>query len=478
MVTVLGDLGHIRVADAPPIDARPAAAPASAIDATGAAPADLAIDTHATGLRAVLYAGLLGWIIVMFSNYLFLEGQPLLIDIRVYVRYLLWPAILLAAAIHAARPTRGTATRAIGVVMPYFVVGVIAGAIGVWPIGAARSLVFWLFGVLAAAVIGAELRQRTMLRFLFWFYAFMIATSIAAALALPEIGTMPDGRAILGDAWRGLFNSKNTVGPICLFGALWAVLAPGLKLIVRLAGIAIAVVLVAFSNAQSAWLSMIAVAAYLGVVLALRRFSMPAGAKALIVIGGIAAGVGAIIAGLQPLLELLGRDPTLTGRTTIWSTWLARAFDHPVLGTGPGSFTELSITTIDLTISQLYLGRITSPHNMFIAIFGETGAIGLITFLIIIGRIAFYIPFASRRSEALVAGSVAFSMFALGFAETREVFSLGLNMVFVVATYAAYLSATGKDRAAPPDEPATAPQPIPIRPDPQPQWGPRLLGAD
>ncbi|MFS0737027.1 O-antigen ligase family protein [Sphingomonas sp. 1P06PA] len=473
MVTMLGDLGHIRVADAPPTDVRPAmAAPSGAThDGSDASP----LMTHATGLRAFAYAGLLGWVVMMFSNYLFLEGQPIAIDIRVYVRYLMWPAILLAAALHFARPTPSTAGRAMGMVMPYFIVGVIAGAVGVWPIGAARSLIFWLFGVLAAAVIGAELSQRTMLRFLFWLYAIMIATSIAAAVALPEIGTMADGRAILGDAWRGLFNSKNTVGPICLFGALWAVLAPDLRLIVRLAGVALAIVLVVFSNAQSAWLSMIALAGYLGVVLGLRRFSMPAGAKALILIVGIAAGIGAVIAGLQPLLEALGRDPTLTGRTTIWSTWLDRALDHPVLGTGPGSFTELSITTIDLTISQLYLGRITSPHNMFIAIFGETGAIGLLVFLVTVGRVAFLLPFSSDRREALVAGSVAFSMFALGFAETREVFSLGLNMVFLVATYAGYLSATaaGRDTEG---LPQPAPAPINLKPELQPANGPRLLG--
>ena len=132
------------------------------------------------------------------------------------------------------------------------------------------------------------------------------------------------------------------------------------------------------------------------------------------------------------MLAALGRDTSLTGRTAIWQAYFNRALDNWAFGAGPGSFTDLSLTTGDVGLKFQHLGHIFTPHNMFIAVFGEIGLIGLVAFglsmAVILGQ-ALAMPRGSTRNLI-----VAFTLFFLisGLDETHEVFGTGSGLFLIV----------------------------------------------
>lgn len=77
------------------------------------------------------------------------------------------------------------------------------------------------------------------------------------------------------------------------------------------------------------------------------------------------------------LAAMLGRDPTLTGRTKIWSTLLTMD-TNPLVGTGYGSF------WLGARLNSVWeqRGRITESHNGYLEMYLNLGIIGLFLFLV------------------------------------------------------------------------------------------------
>ena len=163
-----------------------------------------------------------------------------------------------------------------------------------------------------------------------------------------------------------------------------------------------------------------------------RRLGLSPGMRVLAnaLVLGFAAIAGSI--GYRGMLAAMGRNVTLTGRTTIWQAYFSRALDTWVFGAGPGSFTELSSATQDVGLRFQTLGRIYTPHNFFIAVFGETGIIGLLAYGLAFATILFnewQVPHAKSRDLLQ-----AFTLFFLisGLDETHEVFGVGAGIFMIM----------------------------------------------
>ena len=410
---------RIRVLGAPPIQ------PARAV-------LSRRVDTAQWPVQAFWFYAL-----VNISAYLWLGEVPALTSALVFVRYLLWPATLVFAAIFVSLKGVTPIFRALLPFLPYFFVGLASGLASVAPLDALRLLVFWILVMLTAALVGLQLRPETTIKTTFFTFAVFVTTSVAFVLLVPSLGIPIDNRSATGGAWRGLFEGKNLFGEICVYAFVSTLLVRGINLRVRLIVAGLAVLALIKSDSQGAVVLGASITAYWLCVPQLRKMALSPLTKSGIFVGSIIGGVLVLLFANKPLLEALGRDPTFTGRTVIWALWLSRATHHWILGAGPGSFTLVnSVTVSDLVLAFQKYGSIHTPHNMYIAIFGEVGLLGLVAFAVPLIYLMAYLPFRYAGRTPFACGMVAFTTAVSGMSETREVFGIGLNMSLLILLYA------------------------------------------
>ncbi|HEX8445337.1 MAG TPA: O-antigen ligase family protein [Sphingomonas sp.] len=373
------------------------------------------------------------WLNVTSFMGVFSASQGALYTLGVTARYLLWPFILLAIIMHIS--TRGV--QALGsnliLIMPFFAIGVVAGLLGYDIITSMRLLTFWLLGAMSAVTIALELPTDRVQRTVFWIMMAVMGGSLLAVFVAPGMAVGLDTRGPLGGgSWIGVFAGKNALGWFAGYALIFSVLSPGIAAPWRLLLAGVTAVCLFFSGSQGSIVIVVATAAFVGVIWLLRRTSLSPGARAGTLLTIVLLAVPLLMGMSTLVLQALGRDTTLTGRTDIWRVFLDRALDYWVIGAGPGSFTNVSIVTIDLSSALTALGMIRTPHNMFIAVLGETGIAGLIAYVAILGYVAFVVPFRFAARAALPASAVAFSTMIGGIGETREVFGPAFAMFLVL----------------------------------------------
>lgn len=92
-------------------------------------------------------------------------------------------------------------------------------------------------------------------------------------------------------------------------------------------------------------------------------------------------GVLLTIAALNYFLELMGRDLSFSGRTSIWNYAIEKSKANIILGTGYRTF-WIDSFTLDFSVLNLGFGEggFTNGHNGFIDVYLETGVIGSFIF--------------------------------------------------------------------------------------------------
>jgi O-antigen ligase len=186
---------------------------------------------------------------------------------------------------------------------------------------------------------------RTALNLLLVAFAIFIVTGTLAA-AVPGLGITPGG-GNYGGAWRGLTGQKNVFGRTLAVAVALLPVAAVTGLIVRrklaLLFAASAFVLLILSQSATSFVAGVT-SVPIGTFLYFCLGGRLGGARlrpelgiALLVIGIIAAFL-VIVYGSTFILEMLGRDPSLTGRTDIWRWAMAVNEDRKWLGSGFRAF--------------------------------------------------------------------------------------------------------------------------------------------
>jgi O-antigen ligase len=190
-----------------------------------------------------------------------------------------------------------------------------------------------------ALYLGAVFRGPHLPRLLMHASLAMAVGSLVMVFAFPAIGVHQFENAGL---WRGLWYEKNQMGAVMVIGATAAAaclaspdprrLLPALSLILS-SGLVLA------TQSKTSLLCLMIGLGVIGGFWALRR----GGPVAMI----FAAWAAAVMAGLgvwlwdghsAAMLELLGKDPSLTGRTDIWDALMRKVADRPWTGYGYGAF--------------------------------------------------------------------------------------------------------------------------------------------
>jgi exopolysaccharide production protein ExoQ len=210
-----------------------------------------------------------------------------------------------------------------------------------------------------------------------------IALGILAVLSLATGALLPDyGResGFNGGAWRGVYTTKNVLGEMMLlaavvFGSL-ARRANRAKTPAVL-GILLVVTLIVFARATAASLIVLLLVITIPIVLMFRRRAALAAMICCCLLGFSAVGLVASV-NEQTVLNVVGKDATLTGRTVLWEAVIQRIEDRPVLGYGYGAFWEPNTASSE-RVRAAVGWDVPHAHNGILDTWLDLGLIGVLS---------------------------------------------------------------------------------------------------
>jgi len=244
------------------------------------------------------------------------------------------------------------------------------------PMLSTKKIIALIGTTCVAILIYIENEKNGVIQFITKNLAIFTLLSIALAIFLPALGTHPTGR--FAGQWRGLVGFKNQAAWLaCLFllflagteKAGWigrfrhVLFAAGLLMLIR-TGSATGVAALAFAG-----ISYLSVTAF-RTARSLRVFMVTAVAFAVLALLSDPQGY------FEYVLEMLGRDSSLTGRTSIWKALVPIIDDNLWLGVGYLAFWDHAATYFGNTSWMADIGH---AHNAYIEILLDVGIIGLIT---------------------------------------------------------------------------------------------------
>jgi len=365
---------------------------------------------------------------VLFDN---LAGEKYL---GVPFQRAVWALVMLSFVMHVMRRGFGPIMSALKVFIPFWLLGLISGVFGYNPIGSTWMVILWTIGVVGPAILGLELRSERADKLIYLCLVLFMVASVVLALAVPSLGQQVYGFTMV---WRGGFSSKNTLGWVAAL-----TLATSVAMMQRhawrwpAAAIVLSLLCLVGSGSKGALVAALATLAYLYLINKLAQRVTPGLGVFLVLFFAVTAAVSALL--VAPLiLEALGRDATLTGRTDVWSSYFYAMVRTPWLGDGPGAYTGLSPLTMPLANKLSYLGTIVTPHNVYLGVFGDTGLFGLLAYLGAMLYLSLVRPLSQPSRYAKMTAAVGFLVLAHGLVETHEVFAQGLAWVLLFFGHAA-----------------------------------------
>ncbi len=244
-----------------------------------------------------------------------------------------------------------------------------------------RSVPFALAGLFGVwfATCYSPARQFAILRLTM--IALAVAT-VALVILDPSLGLdhTPGHTA----DWQGVFTQKNACGRIMVLATAVLLFEPevGRWRLRRLAALVLFLFVLIMSGSRGAWL----IEAAVGLLWVLFRLSPHIGQRLRLVvgvlapIGAIAVGIG-VAFGFHNLALVLGRDPTLTGRTAIWAQVAQFIQQRPLFGYGYAAFWRgMQGPSFQVASSVHFV--VAHAHNGFLEIALELGAAGLLLFIL------------------------------------------------------------------------------------------------
>jgi exopolysaccharide production protein ExoQ len=197
-------------------------------------------------------------------------------------------------------------------------------------------------GTAGASLFGVYLATRfdlsAQLRLLAWTFGVITVASLFVVVVLPHYGISSEFHE---GSWRGIFTHKQSLGRSMLLGSLvlfMALRGGGGKTWAAHTLIGASLLLLVMSNSKTALVIAVALAAFYPVASLLRARSPLTLA---VLCGAAAIGVGGLLVLIEfreSVVESLGKDLTLTGRTDLWLIVIDVIRERPWLGWGLGAF--------------------------------------------------------------------------------------------------------------------------------------------
>lgn len=301
-----------------------------------------------------------------------------------------------------------------------------------------------LFGTYLAARYPAR-EQLALLR---WVCIGVLLVSAALAVGWTRVG---QDQEVHRGAWIGLFPSKNPLGRFAALSMLCLVLAARARIGWRwvtwgAVGLAGGVLLLSSSKTSLVLAFVVMLLPFWGRVL--RMPPVPAFTLSLTA-AALAAAVGSwAAANSELILTSLGRDATLTGRTSIWPVAILAAMRRFWLGYGYNVFWVERASGVAM-VWRLAGWEAVHAHNGLIELWLDVGMVGVVLALaglaIALGRA---IGMAHRGRDPSSTWPLAFLVF-LCISNVTEAAFLGHNSVYWVLYVAIVATVAAPDRGPP-----------------------------
>jgi exopolysaccharide production protein ExoQ len=207
----------------------------------------------------------------------------------------------------------------------------------------------------------------------------VVGVSIFTAVLVPHYGTAQADVGYVG-SWIGLFPHKNRCSIMMAFllsPVLYMRPADDMQKFARVAFITLTLFLIVMTQSRTGWMVTVSLLAYVGVTKGILRFTKKD--RAILVIG-LATVLGAagilFVRYYSALMLFLGKDPTLTGRTSIWQLTLVSIMKAPLLGYGFQAFWRgLEGESANITLGANW--GVPEAHDGYLDICLGLGAVGL-----------------------------------------------------------------------------------------------------
>ena len=229
-----------------------------------------------------------------------------------------------------------------------------------------------------ALYLGATFRGAALPRLLMHTGLTMAVGSLVMVFAFPQIGVHQFDNAGL---WRGLWYEKNQMGLVMVVAAVSAAACLAVdsrRPWVPLVTLALATLLVLATQSKTSLLCLMLGVGLIGAVWTMRQ-----GGAAMTV---AAVWLGVVLAGggfwfwetsSEVVLEALGKDPSLTGRTLIWDSLMRKVAERPWTGYGFSAFWGVDSVPAAF-VRQETQWPVPSAHNGWIDLLVQLGWPGAI----------------------------------------------------------------------------------------------------
>lgn len=299
------------------------------------------------------------------------------------------------------------------------------------------------------ALLASIMERQHLWRLLVGFFALFSLANFLYIAAMPHYGLMA---GVHEGAWRGLFSHKNQFGYFCAYAAilsaLWAVNSAKFRHLLIATGLLVLNLLMLIKSDSGGAI----VATSFGLLacctlLYNRRIHATMKTAWLFVVGlACVAIVPFFYTLMEAVLELLGRDPTLTNRSAIWALYIDEYFKSPILGLGANAYHFDADLKMKIQ-AALNVDTFLSPHNGYLDILLQTGAVGLFVYLLLAGRIVW-----AGIAASLTGGHATTKLLAVftimhlvrGIVETNGSIQLSIYFALMVMAYASFYAPAWK----------------------------------
>lgn len=240
-----------------------------------------------------------------------------------------------------------------------------------------------LSAMISVSAVGAE-RSLSLLRCVL---AAVLIVNWVSIPFVPQAVHLPGevDPALVGD-WRGLYFHKNIAGSVTAISALlffFSMLRS--RRLVDFALFLAAVCFLIMTRSKSS-ITLLPVAAVLGLVY---RFAWRRGVDRFIV-GVVVAltaviGIVAVAMDWAMILHVLENPNEFTGRAAIWQGEIAFIADHPLLGSGFGTFAVTgALSPLHSYVTDAWIQNVSHGHNAYLQLFVTTGGIGFVLSILVL----------------------------------------------------------------------------------------------
>jgi exopolysaccharide production protein ExoQ len=264
--------------------------------------------------------------------------------------------------------------------MPYFLWALASVSWSQDPSVSARKIFSFILTCAYGFYFASRFSLQRQLRIVLFATSILAICSVILVLAAPQLAI--DHSQHLG-AWQGIFSGKNPCAATMVIGLAAAIFFRPPSALQRVVKV---MMILLFAGIVSRTDSSGAVVAAAVLLLSLPVFQLLAHsakkAHALILLGSFAATVGTIITAylcMPFILGLLHRDPTLTGRTQLWTEVMHSIALRPWMGYGYGAF-WLGLKGQSANVAFRVNWTAPHAHNGYLDIGLSLGLIGVALF--------------------------------------------------------------------------------------------------